>query len=106
MNHLPRIQSLTQQLREAASAQHWTALSVLDRELSGLVRELQATARQRSLTQPERQALTRLQSAHEMARNCCARELNQTSERMNAMHQQRDGWIAYAANSDWKDDTP
>lgn len=106
MDHLPRIHQLTQQLREAALAHHWSALTVLDQDLASLLHEMSQASDLRPLNEAERLALLRLHRAHELARECCTRELTQTNLRMNAMHQQRDGWMAYAANSDWKDDTP
>ncbi|MFT3857256.1 MAG: hypothetical protein QM742_07085 [Aquabacterium sp.] len=106
MDHLSHIHQLAQQLRDAALSHHWSALTVLDQELAKLLNDIGVLSEKRSLTDAERVALTRLSRAHELARECCTRELTQTGLRMNAMHQQRDGWIAYAANSDWKEEAP
>lgn len=88
---------LAQRLRDASAGRDWRALAVVDDELAALLAQLPAGT---PLTLPERAALADLQAAHRQARAQCASVTNQLSDRMAAMQANRDGWLAYALNSD------
>lgn len=98
-----RLRALADRLGQATAERNWGALAALDRELAELLAQLQAelTARGGALGTDERAALGLLRHAHQQARARCAEATEQLGTRLAEMQQNKDGWLAYAASSDW-----
>lgn len=89
---------LARRLDAATLSGDWVTVGVLDRHVAALLRALDA----RSLTSAdEHVALNQLLKAHQQARTRCAEAAEQMAGRLNEMRSNKDGWLAYAANSEW-----
>jgi len=91
-----QVSQLAQQLTATVQAGDWDALRALDTAMVALL--------SRPRTSPwngrESAALQELRSAHQNAREHCAMAVEDMTQRLSQMRQNKDGWIAYAINSD------
>ncbi len=94
---------LARKLQCAVSAGDWRAVDQADRELAALVSRLAA---RRSLSAAERTALEHVRRVHEQARQSCARELERIGKALAEAQERRDGCLAYALSSDWREAHP
>lgn len=74
-------------------AQDWRALAQAD---AALTRELPDLARSGPWTGTERAAWLRLCETHAQARAACEDAMNALHERLQALAERREGWLAYA----------
>ncbi|NMM76289.1 hypothetical protein B2J88_10935 [Rhodococcus sp. SRB_17] len=94
--------NLTQRLRAAAAAQNWRALEQADRDLATW---LELPAQAGALSDTERASLQNLERAHQQARAQCAAASDELAQRLSDLRTHKDGWLAYALNSDLNDAT-
>lgn len=95
---------LAQRLRTAAGAGDWQAVAAADRELATLLAQLRAGGA--ALPPGEEAVLGDLDLAHQEARMRCASAADQLAARMAELQAHKDGWLAYAMNSDTPDAKP
>lgn len=89
---------LARRLDAATLTGDWVTVGVLDRHVAALLRTLDG----RTLTAAdEHVALNQLLKAHQQARTRCAEATEQIGSRLNEMRSNKDGWLAYAADSEW-----
>jgi hypothetical protein len=95
---MPQIQQLAQGLRDAVRAQDWAALTRYDQVVSALLSEL--VDHGALLSSTERTALADLALAHKQGRVECANATELLSRHIDHLLSNKDGWLAYALNSD------
>lgn len=88
--------SLTRGMALARGGHGWQALAQAE---AALARELPALARPGTWTAAERPHWTRLCAAHAEARTACEEAMGDLQERLQALGEQREGWLAYALTS-------
>ncbi|MEF7615614.1 hypothetical protein V4F39_16995 [Aquincola sp. MAHUQ-54] len=98
MDRRPTLVGWRQRLEAAAQNDDWTALAQADQELAAGLPSLAAAG---PWSTPERTALQQLQATHERARRRCAATLSRIGGQLDAMRQQREGWLAYAGGNAW-----
>ena len=84
-------------LNAASSAGDWPRVAEL---VTALTPELAAFAAAGPLTPAERRTLEQLRAAHDQAEAACARAARELKARLDDMHSNKDGWMAYALDSD------
>lgn len=84
-------------LHKAAATQDWQALGQIDHALATWIAQ---PAQSSALSPVERAALKELQRAHQQARLQCAAAGDELAQRLSELRANKDGWLAYALNSD------
>lgn len=93
-----QIQNMTVRLGNATRCQDWEAMHALDTELAGLL----ATVSADQGWSPElNRAMVALRGAHLQAMLQCAMASEEMAARLSSTLSNKEGWMAYAANSDW-----
>ncbi|MGE5451514.1 MAG: hypothetical protein ACM3VZ_06680 [Acidobacteriota bacterium] len=97
------VSELSRRLVQAMHHQDWSALHVIDNDLSALLTRMPPAER----WSPElAHAMTVLRHTHSEALMMCAMASEDMAARMSAALNRKEGWLAYAANSDWMEKTP
>lgn len=86
------MRALSAQLSAAAAAQDWTAL---EQAAHALPAQLHAWAGAGALDGAETAALAQLRAAHDHALAACARAGRAAADRLDEMHRNKEGWMAY-----------
>lgn len=87
---------------DAANTQSdWEALALLTRNIS---EQLPALARLGAWSEPERAALQKLRAIHARSFQLCSDEKQRLGASLGEMHARKEGWVAYALNSDMYQD--
>lgn len=95
---LTQVVDLTTRLGNATRLQDWAAMQVLDSELAAMLTHVRADQH----WSPElQQAMVALRGAHVEAMLQCAMASEEMAERLTTTLSNKEGWMAYAANSDW-----
>lgn len=95
---LAQVVDITTRLGQATRLQDWVAMQALDRELAALLTVVSPDQR----WSPElQQAMVALRGAHVEAMLQCAMASEEMAERLTTTLSNKEGWMAYAANSDW-----
>lgn len=97
------IDRLSSRLRAQAREGNWDAVRVLDGELRVLLASLGPES---SWDHTVKVALSSLRLTHQMAHLRCTQAVEQLAERLADLQANKDGWLAYAANSEWSEPTP
>ena len=96
------MRQLAQSIRGAAARGEWVAVNAHDATIAATVGDLGAPA---TWSADERAALRALRDAHGEALRLCRQAAVGLAARIGAMPSQREGWIAYALDSDtYQDD--
>lgn len=98
MDRRPALLGWRQRLETAARHDDWTALARADREVAAGLPGLAAAGPWSDI---ERIALQQLQQSHATARERCGSALTALGRQLDAMSQQREGWLAYAGGNAW-----
>ncbi|MFA9218385.1 MAG: hypothetical protein ACEQSK_14955 [Sphingomonadaceae bacterium] len=88
---------MAQRMSAATSTEDWKALAALNTLLAA---ELPQLAAQGSWSPAERAALEALRQVHEEAVQRCGRATSALGQRLYDMQHNKEGWIAYALDSD------
>ncbi len=97
-----QVYEMARRLRQASRAGHWEALRVIDRELAALLPSLGTSD---TWSKEMARAMESLQTAHRDAFARCVDASEHIAKRLSAMQIHKDGWLAYAANSEWNGNT-
>lgn len=97
MDRLAAFAKLAQQLTRASANHDWAELGEVDADMAAVLPRILALG---PLTQVESRALERLRAAHGAALESCAREAARIDAKLMAMREHREGWMAYALDSD------
>lgn len=97
---------LAQRLHDAAATGDWQALAAADQELAALLSRMATPAALATLTPAERTALQSLDQAHRQARGHCTAAGERLAQTMADLQANKDGWLAYALNSDLNESQP
>lgn len=89
-------------LRAAAAAADW---ALLGQHVDALAPQLQALAARGPWSAAERQAVTRLRAAHDLAFAAAAAASGELAARLEQLRSNKDGWIAYAMHSETESGT-
>jgi hypothetical protein len=84
-------------LRGAAAAADW---ALLGEHVDVLAPQLRALAARGPWNAGERQAVARLRAAHDMAFEAAAAASGELAARLEQLRSNKDGWIAYAMDSE------
>lgn len=101
--NISRLSSLAMGLAAATQNQDWHALHVLDSELATLLSDMQPAE---TWSPALAQAMTAVRHAHMEALMHCAMASEEMAARLSSTLSSKEGWMAYAANSDWNGSTP
>lgn len=85
-------------LTAATQQQDWSAVQALDAELAQVLSRLPSAE---AWSPDLAQAMTSLRQAHTQALMQCAMASEDMAARMSTTLNSKEGWMAYAANSDW-----
>lgn len=95
---IAQVMDMTSRLAQATRVRDWQGMHVIDRELAALLTAVRADQR----WSPElHQAMTALRSAHLEAMLQCAMASEEMATHLTTTLSNKEGWMAYAANSDW-----
>lgn len=95
--------NLTRRLSAAVRVADWDTVRVLDEELSRLLPTLSPAA---SWSHDLKVAMSSLRLLHRSALIQCAQASEDMAARLADMRTNKDGWLAYAANSEWNESAP
>jgi hypothetical protein len=95
MNRTPALRELAAELGAAAQGREWQRLETAARALPARLAGLAAAG---PLDAPERAALEQLRTAYAHAESACARAAGEVRAHLDEMHNNKEGWIAYALN--------
>lgn len=84
-------------------AANWEAVRELDAELRELLPTLGPSA---TWDHELKVAISSLQLLHRFALSQCAQASEDMAVRLAGMRTNKDGWLAYAANSEWNESAP
>jgi len=93
MDRTGTFHALAAELSAASNAGDWARLGQAARALPDKLKSLAAAG---ALSPAERKALTQLRAAYERAQAACGRAARELSTRMDEMHRNKEGWMAYA----------
>lgn len=93
---------MAERLTLATASRDWTAIAALDAELAAVLERL---AHPEAWTSTQRRAVNYLRQAHREALRCCQQEMVLLDTRLTDMRANRDGWLAYAMNEEWQENT-
>jgi hypothetical protein len=80
-------------IEAATSAEDWTALAAIDRELAKALPEL---ARQGLRSPAEKTAMAHLRKVHRASIERCGQAAADVNERLVGLRTHKEGWLAYA----------
>jgi hypothetical protein len=95
MNRTPALRGLAAELGAAAQGREWQRLETAARALPERLAGLAAAG---PLDKAERAALEQLRTAYSDAEAACAAAAGEVRAHLDAMHNNKEGWIAYALN--------
>ena len=84
-------------LKAASSAGDWPRLAAL---VTALPDRLAAFAAAGPVNAGDRRALEQLRAAHDQAGEACGQAARELKARLDDMHSNKEGWIAYALDGD------
>jgi hypothetical protein len=97
MNRSEAMLALGAELKAAVAGADWGRLDRLAADLPG---KLAAFAAAGPLHARERRALDLLRAAHDDAAAACARAAREVAARLDEMHNNKEGWMAYALDEE------
>ncbi len=96
MSRCAQLLALAERLRSASAAGDWPNVGDADRELAVLLRRM---ALRDVMAPGERAAVATVRLAHAEAAARCSAEAARVQGRLDGMTHNRDGWMAYAADT-------
>jgi hypothetical protein len=97
MDRQKTLLQMAQKMSAALAAEDWKALAAINTLMAGALPQLAAQGR---WSVPERAALAALRQVHEEAVQRCDRAVADLGQRLGDMQLNKEGWIAYALDSD------
>ena len=95
MDKLATLQAMRAELADATAARDWDRVGAAVRALPATLQAL----RGRPLGAAERGALAQLRAAHDEAARACGDAARELGARLDEMHSNKEGWMAYALAS-------
>lgn len=97
MDRQKTLLQMAQKISAAIASQDWKALAAINTLMAGALPQLAAQGR---WSAAERAALAALRQIHEQAVQRCDQATAELGQRLNEMQLNKEGWIAYALDSD------
>jgi hypothetical protein len=95
MDRLATLQAMRAELADATAARDWDRVGAAVRALPAMLQALRA----RAPGAAERRALAQLRAAHDEAARACGEAAHELAARLDEMHSNKEGWMAYAISS-------